>query len=1152
MSSYPVLHFPAPGPRSGLEETEDAPARRAALNPEHSVLVQAPAGAGKTNLLTERFLALLARVEAPEQILAITFTRAATAEMRGRILGALAAAERGAPQPEPVGGLARAALAHSQALGWALLEQPHRLQVETIDSLCLRLAHGQPLLARLGGALAPSEDAGPLFREAARRTCGLLDGSGGPEITAALERVLLRRDNSLPEVETLLVGMLARRDAWLAALPLDFREDVNWEEVREVLEAPLAEANLNALNDLRRFFQANDELWTELSVVGGYAGSNLDSAHPLRNCTEVPETVEGWFVIRDLLLTQKDEWRKSWSVREGFPPSDKGSKAEKDLRQSFKQRMKDCCRELSEHPDGLRALLCRLRTLPPEHYTDDQWETLTAVLRLLRRAAGELRLVFAEQNAVDFVEIARAAEEVLRDEGSLRGLLESEQKQHILVDEFQDTSRAQHRLLALLVKEWTPGDGRTVFLVGDPLQSIYGFRQAEVALFHQTRDHGLLCGEDGRRLECNPLQLTHNFRSHGGLVQALNRRMEAVFADSSADRFVPAHAFDDEGPGFAVHATLGEDRDAAADEAAAVVAVLQSELPRVREAEARGEGEYRAAVLVRSRPHLRAILPALREAGIPYRAVDLETLGEQPEVSDAYALACALLHPADRRAWLTVLRAPWCGLGMADLHLLCGTDEPEAFAEPLAKAISARLHLLSPEGQARAGRVWNELEAALRTRYVEQNGLSLAAWVERTWRALGGPATVDGAARENVEAFWRLLDSVSISGVDILSGALEARLQKLTAAPDARVSERFGVQVMTIHKAKGLGFETVLLPGLERKPRADDRPLLAFLEREDGVLLAAPIGSKEEEADRLYRWVEAQKRERDAAERKRLFYVACTRARKRLHLFGTVERDEQGGLRTPAGDSLLGAAWAGLRADFEAAAQTRPAPEPAVLPALAASAAAGGNPLERLPADWSCTDTAKDMDRRAQSPAPALFPRQEGSTASRARGVVIHALMEALAKGSPPEQLPALARRSLRSAGAPETAADELTTLVLRATQSAAGQWILAAHPEAAAESAFQLWDRDGNLRTLRVDRTFLAGPEPGSAGTTHRWIVDYKTGVSGVPSEAWRGAQKALYGPQLELYGLTLGDARPLRCALFYPEIREAVWWDLHDGLRS
>ena len=132
MPGNQILLFPSP-PQLG--ETEDAPARRAALDPEQSVLVQAPAGAGKTNLLTERFLALLARVEAPEQILAITFTRAATAEMRGRILFALAAAHRGEAQREPVGGLARAALAHAQAMEWGLLEQPHRLQVETIDSL---------------------------------------------------------------------------------------------------------------------------------------------------------------------------------------------------------------------------------------------------------------------------------------------------------------------------------------------------------------------------------------------------------------------------------------------------------------------------------------------------------------------------------------------------------------------------------------------------------------------------------------------------------------------------------------------------------------------------------------------------------------------------------------------------------------------------------------------------------------------------------------------------------------------------------------------------------------------------------------------------------------------------------------------------------
>jgi ATP-dependent exoDNAse (exonuclease V) beta subunit len=135
----------------------DAGVRERALEVGQSVIVRAPAGSGKTDLLTRRFLKLLAIVDEPEEILAITFTRAATAEMRTRVLKYLEQAQKTRPDPDEDErvSLARGALARSEARGWRLLEQPHRLNIETIDSLCLRIANNQPLLSRMGGRLSP-------------------------------------------------------------------------------------------------------------------------------------------------------------------------------------------------------------------------------------------------------------------------------------------------------------------------------------------------------------------------------------------------------------------------------------------------------------------------------------------------------------------------------------------------------------------------------------------------------------------------------------------------------------------------------------------------------------------------------------------------------------------------------------------------------------------------------------------------------------------------------------------------------------------------------------------------------------------------------------------------------------------------------------
>src|SRR5579863_1136621 len=151
----------------------DQGARREALDMQRSLLLQAPAGSGKTSVLTARFLALLASVEAPEQILAITFTRKAAAEMLQRVLGALRAAETGTAIPGIEPELLRAAAAADRRHGWQLLRNAARLRVETIDALNHRLPSPLPIAARSGATLAVTPTPAPLYQAAARRTLRL-------------------------------------------------------------------------------------------------------------------------------------------------------------------------------------------------------------------------------------------------------------------------------------------------------------------------------------------------------------------------------------------------------------------------------------------------------------------------------------------------------------------------------------------------------------------------------------------------------------------------------------------------------------------------------------------------------------------------------------------------------------------------------------------------------------------------------------------------------------------------------------------------------------------------------------------------------------------------------------------------------------------
>ena len=214
--------------------------RQRALDPAQSILVQAPAGSGKTDLLTRRFLRLLGEVDEPGEVVAITFTNAAAAEMRHRILAELekAATIHALDADEfSMNALAHRALEHSQALGWKLLDLPAQLRVRTIDSFCRELALQQPLLSGFGGGLNIAEQPDELYRRAARETLRKIDQNDS-ELGAAIEKLLLWRDNGWQEMEELLVEMLGSRDRWMHDFVLEREKD--WEALRERLERPFA------------------------------------------------------------------------------------------------------------------------------------------------------------------------------------------------------------------------------------------------------------------------------------------------------------------------------------------------------------------------------------------------------------------------------------------------------------------------------------------------------------------------------------------------------------------------------------------------------------------------------------------------------------------------------------------------------------------------------------------------------------------------------------------------------------------------------------------------------------------------------------------------------------------------------------------------
>src|SRR5258706_1720954 len=185
--------------------------------------------------------------------------------------------------------------------------------------------------------------------------------------------------------------------------------------------------------------------------------------------------------------------------------------------------------------------------------------------------------------------------------------------------------------------------------------------------------------------------------------------------------------------------------------------------------------------------------------------------------------------------------------------------------------------------------------------------------VEGAWLALGGPACVQGPTDlEDAAVFLDELERLEEAGELADFGALAEALGKLYALPDVEAKEGEAVEIMTIHKAKGLEFDTVIVPGLDRSPRSGARPLFAWRSLAGGRLLLAPIDETGGDQEPLYRYVRMLDREAEDIEAGRLFYVAATRAKTRLHLLGRVKVDEEGVMKKPSRRSLLGLAWDAL------------------------------------------------------------------------------------------------------------------------------------------------------------------------------------------------------------------------------------------------
>jgi ATP-dependent exoDNAse (exonuclease V) beta subunit len=698
--------------------------------------------------------------------------------------------------------------------------------------------------------------------------------------------LLLHLSGNQQRCVDLISSMLGKRDQWMRHVSQS-DSILDKDKMASVLDGLIIAQE----DRIDKAFSGDKYLIAELLE---FASENLPADHFMA----AGSNEEGfWERAANLFLTADNKGRKTVTKAIGFPAGAVGKER--------KESWKGLAETLS--PEHLK-LLAKSRSIPST-LDGNQWGLLENLFRILWQAAIELKVIFIEEGQVDFTEISQRALAVLRYDGDAERNIAFKMfnwYRHILVDEVQDNNRTQYQIIEALVQEWDPSLGNTLFMVGDPKQSVYRFREADVGLFMQSKEHGI------GQIKFEELNLTSNFRSSDGIVDWNNQTYSEAFPLES-----------DISMGAVPYSESTSVKKGKLDNPVTVMPLLEKDpekeaelvIEAVKEAlEVTPDGSI--AILVRARTHLNEIASALFDSKISYQAIEIEKLSTRQVILDALSITKAITHAFDNTAWMALLRLPCIGLTLADITVLCENIGSDAVLERLMD--QTRTELLSPEGKFKVQRL---LEVMYWAR--EKLGtVSTRQVTEGVWLQLNAPAGYSDRDIRDVQMFFGLLDEYNFNTV-IDFNQLMRRLDRLYAKP--KFNESTKVTLMTLHKSKGLEFDTVIMPGLGRSSRASESSLVMWHEftsynSSEAELLVAPI--KSIESDPTYEYLMEMESEKDAYERMRLMYVGTTRPMQKLVLIGHIEQDKRGesisrdSIKKPPRNSMLSVIWDSVEYDF--------------------------------------------------------------------------------------------------------------------------------------------------------------------------------------------------------------------------------------------
>lgn len=849
------------------------PEQRLAIETQdRAMVVEAGAGTGKTWVLVQRFMHLLEAHPdwALESIIAITFTEKAAREMRTRLRQAIEEKAR----------------EKSNNPYW----QDHRLNldrlnVSTIHSLCARILRENAIAAGIDPLfqVLDEQESEILKEEAIRETIQALDGEGHP----ALELLASLR---IFDLQTEMESMLEKRGTLFKLftnLPEPAEMTARW-------QVGLEEMQIEIWNEqLQEETRLNEALTTLPEVPisdpeDRLAGSVLSAQ---QGCLELAQgdltnAATRWLQI-NLVGGKKDNW---------------GGKEELVELKQLLGIVRDAARELEKK--GALQEVGEADEIAAEHL--HLWRSLWERLEQTYSQIKE------KQAALDFDDLELLTDRLLHKTPPphrLEGFLNS--IHHLMVDEFQDTNLIQQRIVYALAPLDQPGK---LFVVGDAKQSIYRFRQAQVSIFNQTAEHVKeVTGQP-------PISLSTSFRTHQMLVEVANNLFEKILSplgksyedyEAQSGSLMANRKAHPELPNpveiLLLPAKDIEDENISIEDARIWEAQwLAQRLLALKESEFqvwdKQQEQYRAfeyrdaAVLFRATTQMPLYEAEFKKAGLPYLTVSGRGYYDRPEVQDLIALLAALANPNDDLNLAAVLRSPLFSFSDETLYRLrWHAPDDRRSTEP----ISYRLALAQPPTN-------EQLELVQRANSILSELWSLANRVD-VWTILRQAldltsyeavlAKFDGQTGRQHANVQKFLTLTRQHGQVSLSEFLR-RLRDLKTR-EAREGEALGkepesgaVHLMSIHASKGLEYPVIVVADMGREKRAGFGSPYLLHDPAFGLLCKVrdELGDWVKPAG--YAWGEWLHNRMEEAERRRLLYVACTRAADLLILSGQVGRKD--------------------------------------------------------------------------------------------------------------------------------------------------------------------------------------------------------------------------------------------------------------------